>query len=231
MRADRALSRTFSLKSGETRKRAPAAIALAASGPFRTVPAPTTARCPSRDTSSAMASRAFGVVRATSMLEIPPLTIASASGTATSGSGVRTIATSRSGAISSVTGSTPLLPALEQSLHLVKGGISLEVSRRCDGAGAAQVRPAQAFIWRETAKIRGQESGVEPITGSDDVDDRGCTVAVMREAHSLGERDRPIRPQLGHRDSGSECRRGAQSLVDVRDSKKVEELLLGPKDR
>src|SRR5437773_2564572 len=231
MRADRALSSTFSLKSGETKKRAPAAIALTASDPLRTVPAPTTARCPSRDTSSVMASRAFGVVRAISMLEMPPLTIASASGTASAGSGLRTMATRRSGAISSVTGSTPLLPALEQPLHLVQGGISLEVSRRCDGAGAAQIRSPQAFIWRETAKIRSQESGVEPIAGSDDVDDRGGPVAVMREAQSFDTRDCAVRTHLGHGDSGSECDRSIQSLVDVSDSKKVEELLLSPKDR
>src|SRR3989440_5972951 len=231
MRDDRALSSTFSLKSGETRNRAPAAIALSASDAFRTVPAPTKARSASRDTSTDMASRAPGVVRATSMLEIPPLTIASASGTAASGSPVRTMATSRSGAISSVTGSTALLPALEQPLHLIKGGISLEVSGRCDGTRAAEIRPPQAFVWRETAKMRGQESSVESVSGSDDVDHRRRPVAAMRETQSIDECNCAVRPHLGGCDSGPEPDRSAQCLVDVRDSEIVEELLLGPKDR
>src|SRR5438105_14821027 len=231
MRDDRALSSTFSLKSGETRNRAPAAIALSASDAFRTVPAPTRARSASRDTSSAMASRAPGVVRATSMLEIPPLTMASANETASSGPRVRTMATSRSGAISSVTGSTALLRPLEQPLHLFEGWISLEVSRGCDGARAAEIRPPQAFIWRETAKIRGQESSVESVAGSDDIDDRRRPVAAMRETESIDKRCRAVRAHLGGSDSGPERNRSTQRLVDVRDAEIVKKLLFGPEDR
>ena len=80
-------------RPGLTMNAAPASMQRRAASASSTVPAPTTARSPSRSTSERMTAVASGTVIVISKIEMPPAITASAARIASSGDGARTTGT------------------------------------------------------------------------------------------------------------------------------------------